>query len=115
MSLNTLQKFDNKISFNASQQEILASLGQLAMARVGPVELMNQAIVQVPQGLSVEYGMICELHVDGKTLQVKAARGWESNPAHIPVEPNSLESYVLSSQRPITLDHVQQKVHSAFS
>src|SRR5215216_2416059 len=115
MSLNTLQKFDNKVSFHAGQQEILASLGQLALAKVEPVELVNQAIVQVSEGLSVEYGLVCELHMDGNTLQVKAAQGWENNPSHIPVEPQSLESHVLSSQRPITLDPVQQKVHSAFS
>lgn len=116
MSLNTLQKFDHKITFRAGQQEILASLGQLALANnVEPIELMNQAIVQVPQGLSVEYGLICELHMDGNTIQVKADQGWENHPSHIPVEPGSLESSILSSQQPVTLDHVQQKVNSAFS
>jgi len=115
MSLNTLQKFDQKVFFHSGQQEILASLGQLALSKGQSTEIMNQAILQLPQGLSVEYGLICELNSDGTALSVKAAQGWEDNPSHITVEPQSLESHVLSSQQPVTLDHVQQKVHSAFS
>jgi signal transduction histidine kinase len=48
-------------------------------------------------------------------MQVKAAYGWENSPSQIPIEPHSLESFLLGSQGPVLLDDVQQHVHSAFS
>src|SRR5215211_3460370 len=115
MSLNTLQKFNNKISFHAGQHESVAYLGQLALSSIEPAELTTQALSRVSQGLSMEYALLLELHDDDKMMQVKTAYGWEDNPQQIPFEQNSLERFILGSGRPVILDDIQHENNSQFS
>jgi len=115
MSLNTLQKFNNKISFQASQLESVAYLGQLALSNVEPAELMTQALSRASHGLSMEYALLLELHDDNKMMQVKTAYGWEDSPQQIPFEQNSLERFILGSGRPVILEDIQHENNSQFS
>lgn len=115
MSLNTLQKFSNQISFRGTQHQIIASLGQLALSHTDPMEIMAQAISFISQGVPMDYALIAELRTEERVMHVKAADGWDNDPSPIPVQPHSLEYFVFTSQGPVMLEDVPKQEHSVFS
>lgn len=115
MSLNTLQKFSNQISFRGSQHEIVASLSQLSLSQTNPVELMLQVISRITEGLSVEYALLLEVDHDEGAMHVRAAHGWDNDPSPISLQPHSLEHFLLGSPEPVRLEDVPRQEHSSFS
>jgi GAF domain-containing protein len=69
------------LEVRARQQEIVARLGQQALAGIELTELFDRAVTNVAQTLEVEYCKILELLPEGDELILRAGTGWE--PGHV--------------------------------
>ncbi len=119
MTLPTsFQNLNRKFFTEGQQQSALIRLGQLALSDIALADLMTQAVTLIAQMLAVEYILIWELDSSKKYVLLQAGTGWKEGSMDSlwkPLEPNSLESFTLTSQYPIMIGnlHEETRFHSS--
>ena len=109
----SFQNLNRKIISEGQQQSAIAHLGRLAQSDMALAELMKQTAALIAQMLAVDYISVWELDADQKHVSLQAGTGWSeasTDNVHKPLEPNSLESFTLTSQYPITIENLQEEI-----
>ncbi len=98
-----------EIKTRARQQEVVAELGQHALAGLPVQELFQEALQAVQGTLAVEYSKISETLADGRILQ-RAGLGWDESSATDVMEPSgsdSLAAYTIKSNQPVIVEDLR--------
>jgi signal transduction histidine kinase len=109
----SFQDLNRKISAGEPQLSAIVHLGQVAQSETALAELMQQTAALIAQVLAVEYVSIWELDTDQNYLSLQAGRGWNEGSTantHKPLEPNSLESFTLTSQYPVMIENLREEI-----
>lgn len=103
--------FEAALQARLSQQELVAQLGQRALARDGPGEeidvLLADAAEVVVRGLKAPFANLLELDSDGEALLMRAGVGWRSGgvgQARIGTGRTSQAGYTLMGDAPVIVD-----------
>ncbi len=119
MTLPTsFQNIHRKFLDDGQQQSAVIRLGQLALSDIALADLMTQAADLIAQTLAVEYVLLWELDADKSYVSLKAGIGWKegsTDTTRKPLEPNSLESFTLTSQNPIMFENLQEETRFSSS
>ena len=73
------KKAERELRQRALQQELVAQLGQRALARTEVSTLINEAARMVSQNLDTEYASVLQLLPDGDRLLLRAGVGWNED------------------------------------
>jgi signal transduction histidine kinase len=109
----SLQNLNRKISGGGQHLSAVVHLGQLAQSEAALAELMKQAAALIAQMLAVDYISIWELDPNQNYVTLQAGIGWNegfTDNIPKPLEPNSLESFTLKSQYPITIENLREEI-----
>jgi len=99
-----------KLNVRASQQAVVAELGQLALSGISPSTLMEESVSIVARTLDVEYCKVLELLPDGNGLLLRAGVGWRDGlvgHATVGTERNSQAGYTLISSKPVIVEDLR--------
>jgi GAF domain-containing protein len=98
---------ETELKARASQQLVVAGLGQRALAGTDLLTLMDEAVSLVAQILGVEYCKILELLPDGNALLLRAGVGWKEGyvgHATVGAGTESQAGYPLLSDEPVIVE-----------
>ncbi len=101
---------DHLVRKKAAQQAAIAELGLRALRTGDLTDLFDTAVHLVTQALQVEYSKILELLPDGRTLLLKAGRGWKAGlVGHATVESgrDSQAGYTLLTDQPVIVEDLR--------
>jgi len=101
------KRVETELKARASQQLVVAGLGQRALAGTDLPTLMDEAVSLVAQILGVEYCKILELHPDGNALLLRAGVGWKEGyvgHATVGAGTESQAGYTLLSNEPVIVE-----------
>ena len=101
-----LARANEVIHDRASQQEVVARLGQRALIGMTRAELFSEATAAVKATLNVHVCSLLELSEDRAELRVVGSAGWPDETAHnhLPVGPQSQSGYTLLLREPVIAD-----------
>lgn len=94
----------------ASQQSLVAYLGQQALAGVPLDALFEEAVESVAEALDAEFAEILELRREEEHLVLRAGVGWRGasvGSTTVDVEERSLAAATLASTTPVTVDDMR--------
>src|SRR5262249_31223516 len=74
-------RVEEQLRQRATQQEIVAGLGQRALGGSDQAGLLAEAAAALARGLSVEFTRVMELAADGDRLDLRAGFGWPEGTA----------------------------------
>lgn len=114
----SFQNINPKALSDSEQQGALVQLGQMALSDIALADLMTQAAALIAQMLAVEYVSIWELDADKKHVSLQAGMGWNEESMALQqklFEPNSLESFTITSQYPVIIEdlHTETKFNTS--
>jgi two-component system, cell cycle sensor histidine kinase and response regulator CckA len=91
----------------ARQQEVVAHLGQRALAGAPLDELMAGAVTQAARVLEVPFASLLELRPESRTLVLRAGVGWRDGAVGrtiVPADADSYDGYVLRSTGQVVVE-----------
>ncbi len=101
---------EEMLKMRANQQAVVAALGQLALAGVDLLDLMNESVRLVARTLKVEYCKVLELLPDRSELLLKAGVGWQQGligRATVGTEMDSQAGYTLFASEPVIVEDLR--------
>jgi PAS domain S-box-containing protein len=101
------KRAEKEIAMRAQQGEIVASLGQRALATYDLYALMDESVSLIAQTLKVQCCGILELLSDEDELLLISGSGWVDDPTGetiMPCDPDSLAGYTLASSEPVIVE-----------
>lgn len=105
--VDQIQRTDFEVRLRASQQAMIAQLGQRALAGANLADLMDAAVARTADMLGVEFCKVLQLLPDGLRLKLQAGVGWRPGlvgTATIGVESSSQAGYTLLALRPVVVE-----------
>lgn len=103
------KRAEMEVATRARQGEIVASLGQRALATYDLYALMDETVSLIARTLNVECCSILELLSDEEELIFTSAHGWIDDPMSettVPCEPGSPAGYTLASGEPVIVEEL---------
>jgi PAS domain S-box-containing protein len=90
----------------ARQQEVVAELGQRALAGAPLDELLDEAVAGAGHELGTEFASLLEVTGDRKGLLIRAGFGWPDGVVGgvLPAGDDALPGYALRSERPVIVE-----------
>ena len=91
----------------ARQQEVVARLGQHALAGATLPDLLATAVSLVARGLDVPFSELLELKPERRTFVLRAGEGWSDGSVGrtlVPADTESLASYALTAPGPVVIE-----------
>ncbi|HEV8379675.1 MAG TPA: PAS domain S-box protein [Tepidisphaeraceae bacterium] len=88
----------------AQQQEVVAALGQLALAEADLTKLLSEAAARLSRALRVQFVRVLELHADSKSFLLRAGVGWKPGLVGneiVSTEPTTQAGFTLAAGEPI--------------
>lgn len=85
---------------------VLAYLSQLALSDHPPIDMFTDVTTLLAQILPADVVLLWELHPEREHLVLRSKSGWKDGvvvESQLPLEPNSLEAFVLRSLYPIVI------------
>ncbi|MFA9415369.1 ATP-binding protein [Natrinema sp. HArc-T2] len=102
---------ERELERRASQQQVVADLGQLALETDDLDELMHDASRQVATVLDTDYAKVLDLDDAGEELLLRQGVGWDDGlvgtATVAAVEANSQAAYTLKQDRPIVVEDLE--------
>ena len=101
---------DMEAKARARQQEVVATLGQRALADDDFPALLDHAVRQIAETLETEYCKVLELPPDGETLILRAGVGWRDGlvgKATVDAGANSQAGFTLASGAPVLVEDLR--------
>lgn len=98
------------------QANVIAELGQQALAGLEISELLDRTAKRVAETLRVEYCKVLELNPDGQSFLLRAGVGWKENvvgQVTVPVATKSQAGFTLLQEAPVIVDDVQTETRFA--
>lgn len=92
------------------QQEVVAKIGQEALAGISLSRLFDDAIHLIAQTLNVEFVKVLEILPDPSKLLLRAGIGWRVGlvgHAFVEAGPNSQAGYTLQSEHPVIVEDLR--------
>jgi PAS domain S-box-containing protein len=105
--INERKLVEDALKSRARQQAAVAKLGQQALSGMDLDDLLDEASAIVSRCLDVEYSQVLELLPDGKTLVLRAGRGWKDGVvghATLSIETESPSGFTLYSNEPLIIE-----------
>ena len=102
---------EEKLHARSDQQEIIAALGQGALAGAHPGELMAEAVGLVASALEADFTSIAELQAGEENFVLRATTGWPADLLEAPsfhAGPDSLARYVLEFGKPVAFSDLRK-------
>jgi signal transduction histidine kinase/DNA-binding response OmpR family regulator len=96
----------------ASQQRVVAQLGQHALTTASVASLLDDAAAAVAQALAVEHSAVLELQPDAKTLVLRSGIGWSDGlvgSTSFGAGAESQAGYTLLFNRPVIVSDVSSE------
>ena len=103
-------RIEEQLLQRATQQAIVAELGQLALAETGLFELLDEAVRSVSRGLGVEFGRVMEISPGGDRLELRAGHGWREEAVRHEEScegATSLAGFTLRSGEPVIIEDLR--------
>ncbi len=103
------KRVETELKARASQQLVVASLGQRALVGTDLPTLMDETVSLVAQILGVEYCKILELIPEGNALLLRAGVGWKEGyvgHATVSAGTESQAGYTLLSNEPVIVENL---------
>jgi PAS domain S-box-containing protein len=107
-----------EMSAQASRQQVLVHLGNLALSGMAVSSLMDEAAEIVARTLNVEFCNVMEMLADNETLLLRAGVGWQEGrvgQATVKVGTESLAGSTMLSKNPIIINDLRQETRFAAS
>jgi hypothetical protein len=105
----------DELRIRARQQEVIAGLGQRALAGMKLGHLLYEAATTAARELGTEYAAVLELTRDGRGLLVRAAHGLPEGMLGevIPVIADELPGFALGAAGPVVVAEARSRARRA--
>jgi PAS domain S-box-containing protein len=110
--------YQRELQARLRQQELLAKLGRLALAKIPADELMDKVVASVAQALDARFAEVLLQQASGEELSLVAGFGWEDTlveTGRFEASEASQSAYTLRVNTPVIVDDLQTEARFAGS
>jgi PAS domain S-box-containing protein len=110
LDITERKRVENILETRARQQDIVAYLGQKALAGGDLTTLMNEVVRRIAETFDNEYCKVLELLPDGNALLLRAGVGWKEGlvgQATVHTGLDSQAGYTLQSNKPVIVEDLR--------